>query len=81
MVFFRAGKLTLEVIESAREHSADDYFWGIAYQCSNLDQTARLLAQRGVRLTEIRAGRKPGSRVATVKSHSLGIPTLLVQPG
>jgi len=80
MLFFRAGKLTLEVIEPSSELSAADHFWGIAYQCADLDQLARQLAARGVSLSEVRAGRKPGSRVATVKSHSLGIPTLLIEP-
>jgi catechol 2,3-dioxygenase-like lactoylglutathione lyase family enzyme len=80
MLFFRAGKLTLEVIESSGEHGAGDHFWGIAYQCPDLDQLAMQLAARGVSLSEVRAGRKPGSRVATVKSHNLGIPTLLIEP-
>lgn len=79
MLFFRTGKLTLEVIESAKEKPAVDYFWGIAYQCQDLEQTAGLLAGRGVALSGIRPGRKPGSHVATVKSHCLGIPTLLLQ--
>ena len=39
------------------------------------------LARRGVSLSGIRPGRKPGSLVATVKSHCLGIPTLFLQPG
>jgi len=81
MLFFRAGKLTLEVIESLQEPGTADHFWGIAYQCRDLEQTARQLSGRGVGLSEIRAGRKPGSLVATVKSHCLGIPTLLLQAG
>jgi catechol 2,3-dioxygenase-like lactoylglutathione lyase family enzyme len=80
MLFFRAGKLTLEVIESDREQTGGDFFWGIAYQCPNLEETSRELAERGVLLSEIRDGRKPGTRVATVKSHCLGIPTLLIEP-
>lgn len=78
MLFFRTGKLTLEVIESQRETPTEDYFWGIAYQCADLEKTAAHLAARGVALSEIRAGRKQGSVVATVKSHCLGIPTLLI---
>ena len=78
MLFFRAGKLTLEVIESHREKPEKDYFWGIAYQCADLEQTAARLSERGVALSEIRAGRKQGTVVATVKSHCLGIPTLLI---
>ena len=80
MLFFRTGKLTLEVIESDREQAGSDFFWGIAYQCPNLEEACRELAERGVALSEIRDGRKPGTRVATVKSHCLGIPTLLIEP-
>lgn len=81
MLFFRAGKLTLEVIEAVQEPPAADHFWGIAFQCGDLQRTALDLAGRGVALSGIRPGRKPGSLVATVKSHCLGIPTLLIQPG
>jgi catechol 2,3-dioxygenase-like lactoylglutathione lyase family enzyme len=81
MLFFRTGKLTLEVIESQREKPAEDYFWGIAYQCADLEKTAARLTARGVALSGIRAGRKQGSVVATLKSHCLGIPTLLIGPG
>ncbi len=79
MLFFRAGKVTLEVIESQQEKPEADYFWGIAYQCQDLSGTIEALVKRGISLSEIRAGRKPGSQVATVKSHCLGIPTLLLQ--
>jgi catechol 2,3-dioxygenase-like lactoylglutathione lyase family enzyme len=80
MLFFRVGKMTLEVIESTG-HSADgSAFWGLAYQCQNLEDTAATLAQRGVKVSDLREGRKPGTLVATVKSHCLGIPTLLIQP-
>lgn len=80
MLFFRAGKLTLEVIEPVGDQTTVTAFWGLAYQCQNLDSFVRTLAERGVSTAEIREGRKPGTRVATLKSHSLGIPTLLIQP-
>jgi catechol 2,3-dioxygenase-like lactoylglutathione lyase family enzyme len=80
MLFFRAGKLTLEVIESAGDKAGPTAFWGLAYQCQNLEGFVRTLDERGVSTSDIRAGRKPGTRVATLKSHSLGIPTLLIQP-
>lgn len=79
MLFFRVGKLTLEVIEAERERVEQDYFWGIAYRCGSLARAAGELAGRGVSLSGIRAGRKAGTRVATVKSHTLGIPTLLLE--
>jgi hypothetical protein len=80
MLFFRVGKLTLEVIASDREADADNVFWGLAYQCPDLEEVSLSLAGRGVSLSEVREGRKPGTRVATVKSHCLEIPTLLIEP-
>lgn len=80
MLFFRAGKLTLEVIQSDDAEPGDNCFWGIAYQCPALDTVAEALLERGVLLSGVREGRKPGTRVATVKSHSLEIPTLLIEP-
>lgn len=80
MLFFRAGKLTLEVIAADEQPGHASAFWGIAYQCPDIRQCAQRLEKVGVSLSEIRPGRKPGTRVATVKSHCLGIPTLLVEP-
>ena len=38
MLFFRTGKMTLEVIDAMQDRPQEDYFWGIAYQCPDLDQ-------------------------------------------
>lgn len=80
MLFFRTGKLTLEVIETVTPAPQSHFFWGIAFQCQNIDQTIDRLTKRGVALSDPRDGRKPGTRVVTVKSHNLGIPTLLIEP-
>jgi catechol 2,3-dioxygenase-like lactoylglutathione lyase family enzyme len=78
MLFLRAGKLTLEVIAS--EDVAHTAFWGVAYQCADIVATRARLVESGVSVTGIREGRKPGTRVATIKSHCLEIPTLLIGP-
>jgi catechol 2,3-dioxygenase-like lactoylglutathione lyase family enzyme len=80
MLFFRAGKMTLEVIENARDRPAKDFFWGITFLCPELSKAHRALTAAGVALSELRAGRKPGTQVATLRSHTLGIPCLLVGP-
>lgn len=80
MLFFRAGKLTLEVIESGAVGEAESFFWGLAYQCPDIAATAARLERSGVELSAIRPGRKPGTRVATIKSHHHGIPGLLIEP-
>ncbi|MEZ5570494.1 MAG: hypothetical protein R3E64_00605 [Halioglobus sp.] len=79
MLFFRAGKLTLEVIQSDNDATTGSFFWGLAYKCENLADRLQQLHLRGVAVSDIRDGRKPGTLVATVKSHCLNIPTLLIQ--
>lgn len=80
MLFFRMGKMTLEVIQNLEEPPEHDFFWGITYLCKDIEQTIAALDERDVSHSPIREGRKPGTRVATVKSHCLGLPTLLVGP-
>lgn len=79
MLFFRCGKMTLEVIHKLEEPAEHDFFWGITYLCENLESSLLYLDKVGVDHSPARTGRKPGSRVATVKSHTLGLPTLLIE--
>ena len=78
MLFFRHGKMTLEVIQNMKEPPARDSFWGITYLCHDLEKTVGALDQRGIEHSPIRQGRKPGTRVSTVKNSCLGLPTLLI---
>ncbi len=78
MLFFRHGRMTLEVIQFAEDPPAHDCFWGITYQCGDIEATVAALDARGVAHSPIREGRKSGTRVVTVKSHCLGLPTLLI---
>jgi catechol 2,3-dioxygenase-like lactoylglutathione lyase family enzyme len=80
MLFFRAGGMTLEVIAPHSAPPGRDRFWGVAFGCADLAAETARLADAGVALTAVRAGRKPGTLVATVKSHHLDLPTLLMQP-
>ena len=80
MLFFRMGKMTLEVLQHLEKPPEQDSLWGITYQCRDIDATIEQLDRRGVQHSPIRQGRKPGTRVSTVKSHCLGLPTLLIGP-
>lgn len=80
MLFFRCGQMTLEVIANPETGPDQALFWGLAFQCADIEVEAARLRERGVTLSAIREGRKPGTRVATVKSHCLGLPTLLLEP-
>ena len=78
MLFFRTGKLTLEVL--ANETTETNHFWGLTFFSADLDAWHHSLTDSGVQLSAIRDGRKPGTRVASLKSHCLGLPALLLQP-
>jgi catechol 2,3-dioxygenase-like lactoylglutathione lyase family enzyme len=78
MLFFRAGKLTLEVL--ANEETQINHFWGLTFFHPDLDAWHRQLLDAGAEVSAVRDGRKPGTRVASLKSHCLGLPVLLLQP-
>ena len=79
-LFFRASSMSIEVVASNKS-PAQDELWGLALKSSNLDETHTRLLEVGVKVSDIREGRKPGTRVCTVKSHALGVPTLLIEHG
>jgi catechol 2,3-dioxygenase-like lactoylglutathione lyase family enzyme len=90
LMFFRCGDLVVEVTHRQSNPSgkpgdkpadtALDRLRGICWRVADIDATRARLAASGVDVSEIRTGRKPGTRVMTVRSGTCGVPTLLVQP-
>ena len=80
LLFFRTNKMSLEVLHSKEYKKDDDEFWGIAYNTDNVEAAQDRLVKDGVKVSEVRQGMKPGTRVCTVKSHNLDVPTLLIGP-
>ena len=79
-LFFRVSSMSIEVIASAKS-PAQDELWGLALTSDDLDATNARLIESGIEVSEIREGRKQGTRVCTVKSHTLNVPTLLIEHG
>ena len=52
----------------------------MSWRVADIDATHARLAAAGVDVSEVRNGRKPGTRVMTVRNGTCGMPTLLVQP-
>jgi catechol 2,3-dioxygenase-like lactoylglutathione lyase family enzyme len=77
-LFFRASSMSIEVIASDKAPDHDE-MWGLALKTADIDATHQRLLSAGVNVTDVKAGRKPGTRVCTVKSHTLEIPTLLIE--
>jgi catechol 2,3-dioxygenase-like lactoylglutathione lyase family enzyme len=81
LMFFRCGDLIVEVVRRpvAGADQAHDKLWGLSWRVADIDATrARLLAD-GIDVSEVRQGRKPGTRVMTVRSGTCGVQTLLLE--
>ena len=79
----REGGLVLEVmhrLEADTDADAPDKLWGLSWRVTELDSAHLRLTEAGLTVSEIRTGRKPGTRVFTVKSGTLGVPTLFIGP-
>lgn len=86
MMFFRAGEAILEVVEplgnemaGERAHEGSDELWGVTWRVRDLDETTARLRDARIDISEIRQGRKRGTRVCTVRDRRAGLRTLLIQ--
>jgi len=79
MLFFRLNHTTLEVIGKEDGKELQDSLWGLAWVVKDITATYDRLISEGLEVTEVKDGRKPNTLVATVKSHTCNIPTLLIQ--
>jgi catechol 2,3-dioxygenase-like lactoylglutathione lyase family enzyme len=83
LMFFRCGDLIVEVVQRPGKDpavdKAHDRLWGLSWRVADIEATRARLAAAGVDVSEVRTGRKPGTRVLTVRSGTCGIPTLLVE--
>ncbi|MEO0882042.1 MAG: VOC family protein [Pseudomonadota bacterium] len=80
-LFFRTGGLTFEVIhrlDQTTDPKGDDTIWGLTWAVMDLDAAHARLSGLGFDVSEVRTGRKPGSRVFTVRDGTLGVPTLFI---
>jgi catechol 2,3-dioxygenase-like lactoylglutathione lyase family enzyme len=81
LMFFRCGDLIVEVVQRPQSDmgQAQDKLWGLSWRVADIDATRARLASAGVDVSDVRTGRKPGTRVLTVRNGTCGIPTLLVE--
>ena len=81
LMFFRCGDLIVEVVHRPGKDTdaARDRLWGLSWRIADADATRARLASEGLDVSDVRTGRKPGTRVLTVRSGTCGIPTLLVE--
>jgi catechol 2,3-dioxygenase-like lactoylglutathione lyase family enzyme len=86
LMFFRCGDVVVEVTHRPGKttdkpvNTAQDRLRGMCWRVADADATHARLVAAGVDVSEVRTGRKPGTRVMTVRNGTCGVPTLLVQP-
>ena len=79
MLFFRLNQTTLEVVEKKDDLAPHDSLWGLAWNVTDIDEAHKRLSSAGVDISSIKDGIKESTRVATIKSHTHGVPTLLIE--
>ena len=81
LIFFRTGGLTIEIaqrLSEAEDPAKPDKFWGLTWVVGDIDAAHARLTEAGFDLSEVRKGRKPGSKVFTVRNGTLNVPTLFI---
>ncbi|MCF8587759.1 VOC family protein [Gordonia liuliyuniae] len=77
-LFFRTSTLVVEVV-AGPAMAERELFGGIAWLTDDIDAEQERLVEAGLDTSEVRVGRKPGTRVCTVRERVLGTPTLLIE--
>ncbi|MHB8530791.1 MAG: VOC family protein [Caulobacteraceae bacterium] len=80
LAFFRCGGTVLEIASeiAPSAEAGSDRLSGLAWRVRDPAAAHGRLARAGLDLSEIRAGRKPGTRVFTVRSGVVGAPVLML---
>ncbi len=82
LLFFRSGGITLEYacpLPVPAGEPGSDRLHGVSYRVPDLVAWRDRLLAGGTDVSEVRRGMRPGTTVATVRSGTAGVPTLLLQ--
>jgi catechol 2,3-dioxygenase-like lactoylglutathione lyase family enzyme len=80
LMFFRCGELTVEIGHSLKDGISDgpDRLGGLAWRAADPAAAQARIALAGLDVSDVRAGRKPGTEVFTVRSGVPGAPSLVI---
>ena len=81
LMFFRCGDLIVEVVRRpvAGGDATRDKLWGLSWRVGDIDAARTRLLDAGVDVSEVRIGRKPGTRVMSIRSGTCGVQTLFLE--
>lgn len=80
-LFFRCGDGVVEFGASLKSPPSDapDSFGGLAWRVTDADAAQAQIAGAGFDVSEVRSGRKPGTKTFTVRDAPGGVPTIMIQ--
>jgi catechol 2,3-dioxygenase-like lactoylglutathione lyase family enzyme len=81
LMFFRCGDLIVEVVcrPVAGGDQTRDKLWGLSWRVADIEAARARLVAAGIGVTEVRAGRKPGTRVMSLRDGTCGIHTMVLE--
>jgi catechol 2,3-dioxygenase-like lactoylglutathione lyase family enzyme len=79
-LFFKVGDAVLEIGAKINAPASDrpDRSGGLAWRVADPEAAQARMAAAGFDVSEVRTGRKPGTRVFTVRDAPAGVPTLVL---
>lgn len=77
-LFLRTSTVVVEIV-AGPAMAERDRFGGIAWLVDDIDAEQERLVEAGLDTSDVRIGRKPGTRVCTVRERALSTPTLLIE--
>jgi catechol 2,3-dioxygenase-like lactoylglutathione lyase family enzyme len=82
LMFFRCGDLIVEIAHDLKAgvSSGPDTLWGLSWRVPDASAAHARLQAAGLHVSELRPGRKPGTRVFTARDKTCGVPVLVLEP-
>lgn len=82
-LFFRCGDGLVEFAAGLQRPVSDDpdRFGGLAWQVDDIDAAHARIASAGFDISDVKTGRKPGTRVFTIRSGIASAPDLVISQG
>jgi catechol 2,3-dioxygenase-like lactoylglutathione lyase family enzyme len=82
LMFFRCGDLIVELVQrpGGSGDRSRDRLWGLSWRVADIEAGRARLVRAGIDVSDVRAGRKPGTRVMSVRDGTCGVNTLLLEP-
>jgi len=80
LMFFRTGALTVELAHRLSDGIGNqpDKLYGLSWRVGDIEAAHARLTKAKIPVSPIRAGRRPGTRVFTVREGTMNTPTLIL---